>query len=250
MRTNLLAIAGNDILSGGGLQIDILTSHQLGAFPFLAPTCLTTISEEKFNIYPTELTIFKEQLSSLNDVPFSAIKIGLLPTPEIVKATADFIKGKEATKIVLDPVLVFKENQDETVVEMAEQLKAMFSLVDIITPNLKEAELLSGVTITDEKSMIMASNHLLELGANCVVIKGGNRLVSDRALDLYRDKNKWFILEKPIINKNNNGAGCTFATAIATYLSKGIEKEKAVELSKDFVYRAINNSNEYGVSIT
>lgn len=249
MKTNLLAIAGSDILSGGGLQADLLTIHQLGGYPFLAITCLTSIHDNQFEIHPTEIDIFKKQFDSLRDIPFAAIKIGLLPNLEIAQATVDFIKAKQATKIVLDPVLVFKENDDATVVTMAKQIKTIFPYVDIITPNLKEAELLSGVPILDEKAMFQAAKKLLELGAKSIVIKGGNRLVNDKAIDLYMDQSKWFMLEKPVLHQNNNGAGCTFASAIASYLSKGIELEKAVELAKDFVYHAIEKSNEYGVVI-
>lgn len=249
MKTNLLSIAGSDILSGGGLQADLLTFHQLDGFPFLATTCLTSIKDGQFEIHPTEIEIFRKQLASLMDVPFAAIKIGLLPNSEIAEATKNFIKAKQVSKIVLDPVLVFKENNDATVVTMAEQIKGMFPYVDIITPNLKEAELLSGVPIIDEKSMLEAAKVLKALGAKSLVIKGGNRLVSDKAIDLYMDPSKWFMLEKPVLSRNNNGAGCTFASAIASYLSKGNEMEKAVELAKDFVYQAIEKSNEYGVVI-
>lgn len=248
MKTNyILALSGNDIFSGGGLHADLTTYTVHKLHGFVAVTCLTAMTEKGFEVFPTDSTIFAHQLTSLKNVPFSAIKIGLLPNVEIAEQALEVIQAHQDIPVVLDPVLVCKETHDTEVSQLRDELLKFFPYVTIITPNLAEAQLLIQRDIQTVEEMKQAARDLYELGAEHVVIKGGNRLDKDKAIDVYYDGQTIEVLESPILTSNNVGAGCTFASSIASQLLLGKDPLEAVRLSKEFVYRAIETSDEYGV---
>lgn len=248
MNTNyILALSGNDIFSGGGLHADLTTYTVHKLHGFVAVTCLTAMTEKGFEVFPTDSTIFAHQLTSLKNVPFSAIKIGLLPNVEIAEQALEVIQAHQDIPVVLDPVLVCKETHDTEVSQLRDELLKFFPYVTIITPNLAEAQLLIQRDIQTVEEMKQAARDLYELGAKHVVIKGGNRLDKDKAIDVYYDGQTIEVLESPILTSNNVGAGCTFASSIASQLLLGKDPLEAVRLSKEFVYRAIETSDEYGV---
>lgn len=248
MKTNyILALSGNDIFSGGGLHADLTTYTVHKLHGFVAVTCLTAMTEKGFEVFPTDSTIFAHQLTSLKNVPFSAIKIGLLPNVEIAEQALEVIQAHQDIPVVLDPVLVCKETHDTEVSQLRDELLKFFPYVTIITPNLAEAQLLIQRDIQTVEEMKLAARDLYELGAKHVVIKGGNRLDKDKAIDVYYDGQTIEVLESPILTSNNVGAGCTFASSIASQLLLGKDPLEAVRLSKEFVYRAIETSDEYGV---
>lgn len=246
--TNILTIAGNDILSGGGFQADLATFAAHRLYGFLAQTCMTAVTEQGFEIIPTPLDVFQKQLDSLQDIPFAAIKIGLLPTPEMMAAVLAFLKARAQIPVVLDPVLVFKENADEEIAQMSQQMLSLFQVADVITPNLKEAQLLSGKPVTNLAEMEEAAAVLQLLGARNVLIKGGARLGEEEAFDLLRKEDGTLTyLKSPLLHRNNQGAGCTFASAVASQLALGKKVSEAAQAAKSFVYQAIAHSNQYGV---
>ncbi len=248
MKTNyILALSGNDIFSGGGLHADLTTYTVHKLHGFVAVTCLTAMTEKGFEVFPTDSTIFAHQLASLKNVPFSAIKIGLLPNVEIAEQALEVIQAHQDIPVVLDPVLVCKETHDTEVSQLRDELLKFFPYVTIITPNLAEAQLLIQRDIKTVEEMKQAARDLYELGAKYVVIKGGNRLDKDMAIDVYYDGQTIEVLESPILTSNNVGAGCTFASSIASQLLLGKDPLEAVRLSKEFVYRAIETSDDYGV---
>lgn len=118
----VLAISGNDIFSGGGLHADLATFTTNKQNGFVAITCLTAMTENGFEVIPIDSKVFKQQLDSLKDVPFSAIKIGLLPNVEIAELTLDFVKKCPEIPIVLDPVLVCKETHDVEVSQLHQEV--------------------------------------------------------------------------------------------------------------------------------
>ncbi|HFI0335692.1 TPA: bifunctional hydroxymethylpyrimidine kinase/phosphomethylpyrimidine kinase [Streptococcus suis] len=248
MKTNyILALSGNDIFSGGGLHADLTTYTVHKLHGFVAVTCLTAMTEKGFEVFPTDSTIFAHQLTSLKNVPFSAIKIGLLPNVEIAEQALEVIQAHQDIPVVLDPVLVCKETHDTEVSQLRDELLKFFPYVTIITPNLAEAQLLIQRDIKTVEEMKQAARDLYELGAKHVVIKGGNRLDKDKAIDVYYDGQTIEVLESPILTSNNVGAGCTFASSIASQLLLGKAPLEAVRLSKEFVFRAIETSDDYGV---
>ncbi len=248
MKTNyILALSGNDIFSGGGLHADLTTYTVHKLHGFVAVTCLTAMTEKGFEVFPTDSTIFAHQLASLKNVSFSAIKIGLLPNVEIAEQALEVIQAHQDIPVVLDPVLVCKETHDTEVSQLRDELLKFFPYVTIITPNLAEAQLLIQRDINTVEEMKQAARDLYELGAKHVVIKGGNRLDKDKAIDVYYDGQTIEVLESPILTSNNVGAGCTFASSIASQLLLGKAPLEAVRLSKEFVFRAIETSDDYGV---
>ncbi|TCD45716.1 bifunctional hydroxymethylpyrimidine kinase/phosphomethylpyrimidine kinase [Streptococcus sp. X16XC17] len=250
MKTNyILTIAGNDVLSGGGFQADLATFANHGLFGFLAQTCMTANGPDGFEIIPTDLVPFQKQLDSLSTVDFAIIKIGLLPTPQIALAVLDFIQSRPQVPVVLDPVLVFKENDDDSVSTMQEIFQEFFTQVTVITPNLKEAEILSDMSISSLADMEIAAQVLKNRGAHNVVIKGGNRLDTNQAIDVLLTEDGLETFQAPLLNKNNNGAGCTFSSAIASHLAVGDDISTAVSLAKSYVTSTIKHANSYGVTL-
>ena len=139
----ILAISGNDIFSGGGLHADLATYTTNKQHGFVAVTCLTAMTENGFEVIPVDPTTFAQQLNSLKDVPFSAIKLGLLPNVEVADLALDYVKAHAEIPVVLDPVLVCKESHDVEVSALRDELIKFFPYVTIITPNLPEAEILT-----------------------------------------------------------------------------------------------------------
>ena len=210
----ILALSGNDIFSGGGLHADLATYTVHGLHGFVAVTCLTAMTDKGFEVLPTDEQVLAQQTS----IP-----------------------------VVLDPVLVCKETHDVEVSALRDELIKFFPYTTIITPNLPEAEILTQSEIKTLDDLKAAAVTLHELGAQNVVIKGGNRFSQDRALDLFYDGRDFVLLESPVLPNNNTGAGCTFASSIASQLLAGQSPLEAVNYSKDFVYRAIQRSDQYGV---
>lgn len=245
--SNILAISGNDIYSGGGLYADLATYAANCLHGFVAVTCLTAMTENGFEVFGTDPVIFGHQLASLKDVPFAAIKLGLLPNVEIAEQALDFVKAHADIPVVLDPVLVCKETHDVEVSALRDELIKFFPCATIVTPNLVEAEILSQITIQTLDNVKEAAKILYDLGAKTVVIKGGNRFSQEQAIDVFYDGQEFQVFTHPISQTNNVGAGCTFASSIASNLVKGEEVATAVQKAKDFVYQAILHSDQYGV---
>lgn len=243
----VLALSGNDIFSGGGLHADLTTYTVHKLHGFVAVTCLTAMTNKGFEVFPTDNQIFAHQVASLKDVDFSAIKIGLLPNVDIAEQALEVTKAHQDIPIVLDPVLVCKETHDTEVSQLRDELIKFFPYVTIITPNLAEAQLLTQRDIQTVDQMKEAAQQLHEMGAKNVVIKGGNRLDDQLAIDVFYDGQDFVVLESPILTSNNVGAGCTFASSIASQLVLGQSPLEAVRLSKDFVHEAIEKSDDYGV---
>ncbi|HER0459173.1 bifunctional hydroxymethylpyrimidine kinase/phosphomethylpyrimidine kinase [Streptococcus pyogenes] len=248
MKTDyIVTISGNDILSGGGLYADLATYIRYDLQAFVAVTCLTTRSEEGFSLFPVAKEIFRDQLNSFTNAPISAIKIGLLPNAEMCEIVLDFIKGHLGIPVVLDPVLACKEIDDVKIVPLRQEILQLLPYVTVVTPNLVEAQLLSQKEIVSLKDMQEAAKYFYQLGAKQVVIKGGNRFSQKKAIDLFSDGKEIVTLECPVLEKNNIGAGCTFASSIASQLVKKKTPLEAVKNSKELVYQAILQSDRYGV---
>lgn len=197
----ILAISGNDIFSGGGLHADLATFTTNKQHGFVALTCLTAMTENGFEVIPVDSNVFKQQLDSLKDVPFSAIKIGLLPNVEIAELTLDFVKKHSDIPIVLDPVLVCKETHDVEVSQLRDELVKFFPYTTVITPNLPEVELLIDRNVKTIDDMKHAASYLNELGAKTVVVKGGNRLDGNKAIDVFYDGTDYKLFEEAVLIK-------------------------------------------------
>lgn len=243
MTKTILTIAGSDTLGGGGLQADLKTFEQYRLFGLTAITCIAIVENEEFIIQDLSPELLDQQLQTIQSgVDLDGIKIGLIHHPDSIPVIKQFLQ-KQNVPIVLDPVLAFKETTEVYQKRYRDLLmQELFPLATIVTPNLKEAELLSDLVITDETSMQQAAKIIQQQGNTKVVIKGGQRLAGKTALDLYYDGHQFEQFSKPKLTaKTINGAGCTFASAIASNLVLGQSPIKAIQRSKKFVYQAIQH---------
>jgi len=241
----IVTIAGSDILAGGGIQADLATFNEYGLFGLSVITSIVTVTAEDFTIHPVDLVTVAEQLEAifaLTDV--AGIKVGLLPSVAHIELVAQYLRRyAQHLPIIIDPVMAFKETQDVTVQELVMAFKQeLLPLATVMTPNLVEAEFLTGMTINTQADLVAAGHKLLETGAQAVVVKGGARIAGDMAVDvIVTTSGEQLLINPKETTIFNNGAGCTFASAIASQLVQGIPVMAAVTDAKDFVYQAIKN---------
>lgn len=242
MTKTLLTIAGSDTLAGGGLQSDLKTIENHHLFGLTAITCVAVVKDEHFEIHDLPSALLEEQLQTIKqNLSLDGVKLGLIHNLDSLDLVYEFLKGFSGP-IVLDPVMAFKETDEIYSQSYRDRLIQLFPFATIITPNLKEAEILSRQKITTLDEMKQAAQTIIELGTPAVVIKGGERLSGELASDLFCDGHRFEFFSKPKLSKVTiNGAGCTFASAIASNLVLGKDLITAVENSKAYVYQAIKN---------
>ncbi|MDR0920770.1 MAG: bifunctional hydroxymethylpyrimidine kinase/phosphomethylpyrimidine kinase [Lactobacillales bacterium] len=245
MPKKVLTIAGSDTLSGGGLQADLATFSEYGLVGFTAITSIVTVVEEEFLIHAVDLSLLEEQLQTIAELPkMSGIKLGLLPTVEMIELVGRFLMENPEIPVVVDPVLVFKETSEVQVEHVREAMKKfIFPYAKVMTPNLVEAQILANVPkMTTVEEMKRAAEILFSFGTQNIVIKGGARIKGNLAIDIvYNGKEFTEFRSEKLQTTTNNGAGCTFASAIISNLVLGAEVNEAVEKAKEFVYAGIRS---------
>jgi hydroxymethylpyrimidine kinase/phosphomethylpyrimidine kinase/thiamine-phosphate diphosphorylase len=249
-RGAVLSIAGSDSGGGAGIQADLKTITLLGSYAASVLTALTaqnTRGVSSIHGLPPSFVI--DQLDTvLADIPIDVIKTGMLHTPAIISALAERL-GERPTflPLVIDPVMVAKGGTvlmelDATYI-FNEQL---LPLAYLLTPNIPEAERLLNRTIRSESDMEQAARDLQALGAANVLIKGGH-LTGRQSTDiLYDGSDCHHFTTERIFTSNTHGTGCTYASAIATYLAQGEPLQVAVEKAKEFITVAIQMSRPLG----
>ena len=210
LKSKILIIAGSDSSGGAGIQADIKTVTSLGSFALTAITAVTVQNTEGVksvvSIPPNEIK--NQIIYSAKDIQPDAIKIGMLQNKSVIKNVLDGLKILKI-KIVLDPVMVAKGGAnliDESAIKMLK--KQLLHRVSLITPNVPEAEVLSGIKINNKEDMIFAANELISLGAKNVLIKGGH-LKTEKVQDVFLNKSDLKIFISPRYKtKNTHGTGC------------------------------------------
>ncbi|MFQ3598810.1 MAG: bifunctional hydroxymethylpyrimidine kinase/phosphomethylpyrimidine kinase [Chloroherpetonaceae bacterium] len=247
--TRLLTIAGSDSGGGAGIQADLKTFSALGAFGMSAIAALTAQNTLAVTaIHPVPPDFLQKQLEAvLDDIGVDAVKIGMLATPELIKVVADTLTHYQVKNIVLDPVMVAKSGdkllQDNAIDALRTQL---LPIATVITPNLPEASVLLSHKVLVEDDMIPAAKALQSLGAKNVLLKGGHlggKMSSD-LLFTESGKSLWFEAERTT-TKNTHGTGCTYSSAIATFLGKGYSLENAIASAKQYISDAIRFGAHY-----
>lgn len=237
----VLTIAGSDSSGGAGIQADIKTMTANNVYAMSAITALTaqntTGVKGILNIAPD---FIKSQLEMIFDDIFpDAIKIGMVSSPEIVEAIEYELLKYKAKNIVLDPVMVATSGSNLMENSAIKSIKEkLFPLASVITPNIPEAEVLSGISIKDEKDMLEAAKIIYENHHCAVLLKGGHSINDANDLLYENKKVKWF-LGKRIDNKNTHGTGCSLSSAIASNLAKGYTLEESVERAKNYISDAL-----------
>lgn len=242
-----LTIAGSDCSGGAGIQADIKAMTMNGVYAMSAITALTaqntTGVSAIMNVTPE---FFRKQMEAIfEDIRPDAVKIGMVSSAELIKEIATQLKRYKAENIVLDPVMVATSGArliDEDAVKTLEE--ELIPLAVLITPNIPEAEILSGMEIENKTDMEAAAESIGKKFGCRVLLKGGH-IVSD-ADDLLYDGGacKWFMGTR-IDNPNTHGTGCTLSSAIAAGLAKGYSVEEAVGMAKEYLTGAL----EYGLDL-
>ena len=240
MRT-ALTIAGSDSSGGAGIQADIKTMTANGVFATCAVTALTAQNTTGVtDILESTPHFLEEQLDAVfTDIFPDAVKIGMVSSAALIAVIADKLRRYGAKHIVVDPVMVATSGakllQDDAVSALTEKL---LPLAEVLTPNIPEAEILSGMTITDAAGMESAARIIHDKYGCAVLCKGGHQ-INDADDLLWRDgSGKWF-RGKRIDNPNTHGTGCTLSSAIAANLAKGCDLDTAVERAKAYISGAL-----------
>ena len=248
MIPRILTIAGSDSGGGAGIQADLKTITVLGGFGMSALTALTAQNTVGVTgIHEVPLDFIAAQIDAVaEDIGVDAVKTGMLLTSGIVELVAEKILEYQMPNLVVDPVMVAKSGDPLLVAEAREALKRhLVPLSRVITPNIPEAEILSGKTITTMDHVKEAARIIHAQGAENVVIKGGHRL--DRPTDMLFDGADFFTFEgEHYDTPNTHGTGCTFSAVIATGLGKGLSVEEAVAWAKEYIQLAIRYSLDIG----
>lgn len=237
----VLTIAGSDCSGGAGIQADIKTMIMNGVYAMSVITALTAQNTTGvFGIQETPIEFVDQQMDCVfQDIFPDAVKIGMLSSPEIMHHVAAGLQKYEARHIVLDPVMVSTSGHRLMQKEAEETLqKELFPLAEVITPNIPEAEVLTGLKITDADSMELAAKAISNEFHISVLLKGGHRVEDANDL-LYTDgKTQWLKGER-IDNPNTHGTGCTLSSAIASNLAKGYDLTDSVIRAKSYLTDAL-----------
>ncbi len=256
-----LTIAGSDPSGGAGIQQDIRVFTCLKVYSCAAITAITIQNSLGVKrVVPIEPDILKAQVEALlDDFTPDCLKLGMLATKENVLALKRLLGRVKNVPVVADPVMLSKNGSVLLSEEArASYIKELFPLIDIITPNLNEAQELSNKLITDISSMKEAGLIILDLMQKgrtspfkpLVVLKGGHLDHKDESIDLICTEQEIFeIRAKRIKNINSHGTGCTFSSAICAYVAKGQDFIEAIKLSKEFVTGAIRAGFKLGHGI-
>lgn len=243
-----LTIAGSDSSGGAGIQADIKTMMANGVYAMSAVTALTAQNTTGVaDIQESTPEFLKKQIDCVfKDIRPDAVKIGMVSSSELIRAIAEKLEEYEAENVVIDPVMVATSGSRLISSDAVETLKNwLLPLADILTPNIPEAEVLSGISIHSEEDMVRAAEIIGEEFRCCVLLKGGHQISDANDLLWKEGLWKWFY-GKRIDNPNTHGTGCTLSSAIASNLAKGFSMEESVARAKEYISGALGAMLDLG----
>ena len=236
-----LTIAGSDSCGGAGIQADIKTMTVNGVYAMSAVTALTAQNTTGVtSIMEATPEFLGDQLDAIfTDIFPDAVKIGMVSSKELIRVIAEKLKQYGAEQIVLDPVMVATSGAKLISDDAVEALKSeLIPLASVITPNIPEAEVLSGMKITSPEAMEAAAEKIHREFGCAVLMKGGHQQ-NDANDYLYGDEGGTWFYGKRIDNPNTHGTGCTLSSAIAANLAKGLSLSEAVDRAKTYLSGAL-----------
>ena len=243
-----LTIAGSDSSGGAGIQADIKTMTANGVYAMSAVTALTAQNTTGvYGILESTPEFLASQLDCIfTDIFPDAVKTGMVSSTGLIQVIADKLKQYQARNIVVDPVMIATSGSRLISEEAVEALKSqLLPLAAVLTPNIPEAEVLSGLTISGSEDMERAAREIGERYGCAVLCMGGHDLNDANDL-LWQDGScKWFCGRR-IHNPNTHGTGCTLSSAIASNLAKGCDLETAVERAKIYLSGALSSMLDLG----
>lgn len=243
-----LTIAGSDSSGGAGIQADIKTMTANGVYAMSAITALTAQNTTGVTgIMEVTPEFLGKQLDSIfTDIYPDAVKVGMVSSAELIETISEKLILYNAKNIVVDPVMISTSGSKLLREDAVESLKScLFHQAVLLTPNIPETSVLSGISIENETDMIKAAEIISNEYGCAVLCKGGHNINDANDL-LYRNhKYRWFIGQR-INNKNTHGTGCTLSSAIASGLAKGMDLETSIQLAKEYVSGALRAMLDLG----
>lgn len=250
-----MTIAGSDSSGGAGIQADLKTFASLGCYGTSVITAVTaqnTTAVTGIHEIPAEFV--KKQIETIfTDINIDAVKTGMLKNAKIIVAVAEQLQSHRNLKIVVDPVMVSKSGTkllDDTAIETMKS--KLLPLATLVTPNIPEANILTGMQIKNKSDMEKAAAIIFSLGTQAVLIKGGH-LRERNCVDCLCIRKKggnlkihWFE-NKRVNTKNTHGTGCTLSSAVAAHLGKELKIENAVKQAIKYVHETIKAGNSYSL---
>jgi hydroxymethylpyrimidine/phosphomethylpyrimidine kinase len=250
MRGRVLIIAGSDSGGGAGIQADIKAVSMLDGYAATAITALTAQNTEGvFGVFPIPPEFIRQQIEVvLDDIGADALKTGMLHDLAVIETIVAVLQERATgVPLVVDPVMVAKGGARLINPDALDGLKRLLvARADILTPNLPEAEILSGMTIGNPAEMRDAGEKLLALGCRAVLVKGGH-LIGETVPDVLVTAQGARTWESPrLATRHTHGTGCTLASAIATGLAQGLDVESSVDRARAYVQQAIASAPGLG----
>ena len=256
MRPRALTIAGSDSGGGAGIQADLKTFTALKVFGTTAITAVTvqnTLGVKGYELMPPALV--SDQIEAvLEDIGTDAVKSGMLGTAEIIAAVAQTLRHRRLL-YVLDPVMIAKGGAKLLADDAIENLKKLLiPIATVVTPNIPEAEEISGIAIDSEAARQNAAKKILSLGPRAVIIKGGHGKAEQgpRAFDdllVIREgacEKEYYLPTERIETRCDHGTGCTFSAALTAFLAKGEDILSAAQKAKDYLTKALKSAEPTG----
>ena len=246
----VLIVAGSDSGGGAGIQADIKAVTAMGGFAMTAVTAITvqnTLGVTGIHEVPLDIVV-GQMRAVLEDLGADVIKTGMLHNADIVEAVAEELsRGDETPALVVDPVMIAKGGASLLEASAVSAIKeVLIPLSTLVTPNVPEAEALTGRKIVDVEGQKAAADALLGLGAEAVLVKGGH-LSGDLIFDVLATQDTIQIFSAPRIDtRHTHGTGCTLASAIAGLVAQGVEMTAAVAAARDYVREAIRTAPGFG----
>lgn len=245
MRT-ALTIAGSDCSGGAGIQADIKTMSALGVYAMSVIT--SVVAENTLSVISSgdvSLKLVSDQLDAVfSDIRVDAVKIGMIPSVGCMEVIADKLNKFSPKIVVVDPVIAATDGT-RLMGSLEEFIRLILPHATLITPNIPEAELISGRKITNEKDIEGAAKAILSLGAKAVLIKGGH--LSGDATDTLYDGSEFHRFSCKRVSSNcTHGTGCTLSSAITAFLARGLSLPEAVAKAKEYLTAAIEDGIKVG----
>ena len=254
LQKTVLVIAGSDPSGGAGIQADLKTLTSFGVYGMTAITALTEQnSNGVFDILEIPIEFVVKQINCcLSDINANAVKIGMLHSADLISAVLEAlfnnnIVSNKKVNVVLDPVMVAKGGHKLLKENAIDALKNFIKVVQpILTPNIPEAEILTGIKINNLKDMKNVGKEIINLGASHVILKGGH-MKSRVMTDLLINSSEIYSIEtSKIITNHTHGTGCTMATALSASLAKSIDIRHSFEIAHKYVNNAIKTNPKFG----
>lgn len=248
----VLTIAGSDSGGGAGIQADIKAISAMGCYAASAITAITvqnTLGVQA--VHPVPLDILQGQIEAvLSDIGADAVKIGMLHSAEVVNLVADMLEKYSIANVVLDPVMVSTSGHRLIEEDAVDVIKTrLMPLARVMTPNLPEAEILAGCSISGEEDFDAVARRLSDNGAVSVLLKAGH-LENDELVDYFYNAEEDSMTRLPsrrVHTMNTHGTGCTLSSAFAAALAKGEDLTQAAISAKEYISQAIISGADYQI---